>query len=297
MKIFDCTTFYSEDMMMDVRFNILDKYVHKFIVVESLFSHSGKKKKLNFDINNYPKFKDKIIYLVIENEPNDVISDSNLVKKQSIKRLNSLARINQSYDFMQKGIESAEPNDLILLSDNDEIPNLESKQFKESKKDLFIFKQLLFYYKFNLLYDLMPWFGSRACKKKILNSFSWLKNIKNKKYPIWRFDTFFSKYKNINLDIINDGGWHFTNIKTPSDLLIKMQNFGHHDEFDASGITLDDITKKIKNKKVFYNHFADQSSPEKWNYEYELKKIENKFLPSFLVKNKKEYIDWFDLND
>jgi beta-1,4-mannosyl-glycoprotein beta-1,4-N-acetylglucosaminyltransferase len=297
MKIFDCTTFYSEDMMMDVRFNILDKYVHKFIVVESLFSHSGKKKKLNFDINNYPKFKDKIIYLVIEKEPDDIISDSNLVKKQSIKRLNSLFRINQSYDFMQKGIEIAESNDLILLSDNDEIPNLESKQFKDSKKDLIIFKQLFFYYKFNLLYDLMPWFGSRACKKKKLDSFSWLKNIKNKKYPIWRFDTFFSKYKNINLDIINDGGWHFTNIKTPSDLLTKMKNFGHHDEFDVSGITLDDITKKIKNKKVFYNHFADQSSLEKWNYEYKLKKIENKYLPNYLVENKKKYIDWFDLND
>ena len=61
MKIYDCTTFYSEHMMMDVRFNILDKHVEKFIVTESTFSHSGKKKPLNFDINNYPKFKDKII--------------------------------------------------------------------------------------------------------------------------------------------------------------------------------------------------------------------------------------------
>ena len=69
MKIYDCTTFYSEHMMMDVRFNILDKHVEKFIVTESTFSHSGKKKPLNFDINNYPKFKDKIIYLVIDEEP------------------------------------------------------------------------------------------------------------------------------------------------------------------------------------------------------------------------------------
>ena len=131
MKIFDCTTFYSEHMMMDVRFNILDKYVHKFIVVESLFSHSGEKKKLNFDINNYPKFKDKIIYLVIEKEPDEIIVDSDLGINQPTKRINSIMRINQSYDFMKKGIESAEPNDLILLSDNDEIPNLESKQFKK----------------------------------------------------------------------------------------------------------------------------------------------------------------------
>jgi beta-1,4-mannosyl-glycoprotein beta-1,4-N-acetylglucosaminyltransferase len=294
MKIFDCTTFYSEHMMMDVRFNILDKYVHKFIIVESLFSHSGEKKKLNFDINNYSKFKDKIIYLVIDKEPEEIINDSSLIKDQSVKRKNSLLRINQSYDFMQKGIVEAESNDLILISDNDEIPNLESKQFKSSKKDLFIFKQLFFYYKFNLLYDLMSWYGPKACKKKKLKSFSWLKNIKNKKYPMWRLDTFFSKNKNTNLDIINDGGWHFTNIKTPSELFIKMKNFGHHDEFDVSGLTLDDITKKIKDKKVFYNHFVDQSSLEKWNYDYELKKIENKFLPNYLIDNKDKYIKWFD---
>ena len=294
MKIFDCTTFYSEHMMMDVRFNILDKYVHKFVVVESLFSHSGEKKKLNFDINNYPKFKDKITYLVIEKEPDHIINDSGLIENQSTKRINSITRINQSYDFMQKGIKHAEPNDLILLSDNDEIPNLESKQFKNSNKDLFIFKQLFFYYKFNLQYDLMSWFGSKACKKKKLQSFSWLRNIKNKKYPIWRLDTLFSKNKNINLEIINNGGWHFTNIKTPSELMIKMKNFGHHDEFDVSGITLPDIVKKIKDKKVFYNHFVDQSSLDKWNYDYELKKIENNFLPDYLIANKNKYLEWFD---
>ena len=294
MKIFDCTTFYSEHMMMDVRFNILDKYVHKFVVVESLFSHSGEKKKLNFDINNYPKFKDKITYLVIEKEPDHIINESGLIENQSIKRKNSITRINQSYDFMQKGIKDAEPNDLILLSDNDEIPNLESKQFKNSNKDLFIFKQLFFYYKFNLLYDLMPWFGSKACKKKKLHSFSWLRNIKNKKYPIWRLDTLFLKNKNINLEIVNNGGWHFTNIKTPSELMIKMKNFGHHDEFDVSGITLPDIVKKIKDKKVFYNHFVDQSSLDKWDYDYELKKIENNFLPDYLIANKNKYLDWFD---
>jgi|TARA_B110000238_G_C16125254_1_gene438921 beta-1,4-mannosyl-glycoprotein beta-1,4-N-acetylglucosaminyltransferase len=296
MKIFDCTTFYSEHMMMDVRFNILDKHVHKFIVVESLFSHSGEKKKLNFDINNYPKFKDKIIYLVIEKEPEDIILSNGAIK-QSAKRLNSLKRIYQSYDFMQKGIETASSNDLILLSDNDEIPNLDSYKFKNSKKDLFIFKQLFFYYKFNLLYDLMPWHGSRGCKKKNLRSFSWLKNLKNKKYPFWRIDTYFSKYKSSNLDIIDDGGWHFTHLKTPEELFIKLKNFGHHDEFDISGLTLDDVTKKIEGKKVFYNHFVDQTNPNKWEYDYMLKKIENKFLPDHLIENKNKYKEWFDQND
>jgi len=138
MRIYDCTTFYSEHMMMDVRFNVLNDYVYKFIVVESLFSHSGEKKKLNFDINNYPKFKDKIIYLVIDKEAEDIILDKDQLKQQSTKRHNSLKRINQSYNYMLHGIKEASDNDLIILSDNDEIPNLGSKQFQNSKKDIIL---------------------------------------------------------------------------------------------------------------------------------------------------------------
>ena len=178
MKIFDCTTFYSEHLMMDVRFNVLNEHVHKFIVCESTITHSGKPKKLNFEINNYPKFKDKIIYVIIDEEPNDIIKNENKLLSTVEKRHNSLKRIELSYDYMAKSLNIALDNDLINLSDNDEIPNLSSNQFKNSNKDIFIFKQLFFYYKFNLLYDLVPWYGSKAVKKKKIISMSWLKNLK-----------------------------------------------------------------------------------------------------------------------
>jgi beta-1,4-mannosyl-glycoprotein beta-1,4-N-acetylglucosaminyltransferase len=295
MKIFDCTTFYSEHLMMDVRFNVLNEYVHKFIVSESTFSHSGKPKKLNFDINNYPKFKDKIIYVIIDKEPNDIIRIENKLLTTVDKRSNSLKRINLSYDYMAKSLDIALDNDLIILSDNDEIPNLGSKKFKSSNKDIFIFKQLFFYYKFNLLYDLVPWYGSKAAKKKKLLSMSWLKNLKNKQYPFWRLDTLFSNNKYINLDIINDGGWHFTNLKTPEELYQKLTNFGHHDEFELSGLTVNDLKKKIEEKKVFFNHFVDKENyKERWNYDYKLKKIDNELLPQYLKNNLKKFKEWFD---
>ena len=294
MKIYDCTTFYSEHMMLDLRFNILNEHVHKFVVIESTYSHSGKKKKLNFDINNYSKFKDKIIYKVIDYEPAN-IEDITNKSPQYLKRINSLKRIELSYNFMENAIENANGEDLIILSDNDEIPNLNSSSFKNTNKNLIIFKQLFFYYKFNLLYDLMPWFGSRACKKKNLKSFSWLKNIKNKKYPFWRLDVYFSNLKSTNVEIINDGGWHFTNLKSPKELFEKMKNFGHHDEFDISEITLEDIEKKMREKKVFYNHFADKESQDKWEYEYELKKTSLDILPNYLQVNKEKYNNWLDL--
>ena len=297
MKIFDCTTFYSEHLMMDVRFNVLNDYVEKFIVCESTISHSGEKKKLNFDINNYPKFKDKIIYIVIDEEPEGIIGKKNGFAEPHEKRSDSLKRIELSYDYMIKAISSASDNDFIILSDNDEIPNLNSEQFKKTKKDIIIFKQLFFYYKFNLLYDLVPWFGSKAAKKKKLLSMSWLRNLKNKRYPFWRVDTLFSNTRYINLEIINDGGWHFTNLMTAEKLYEKLTNFGHHDEFELSGMTIKDLQKKIDNKEVFFNHFVDkQKYKERWNFDYKLKKIDDNKLPLYLqsLKAQSKLKEWFD---
>jgi len=297
MKIFDCTTFYAEHLMMDVRFNVLNDYVEKFIVCESTMSHSGEKKKLNFDIKNYPKFAHKIKYVVIDKEPEGIIGNKDGLAKPYEKRSDSLKRINLSYDYMINAISSASDNDLIILSDNDEIPNLNSNQFKNSNKDIFIFKQLFFYYKFNLLYDLVPWYGSKAAKKKKLLSMSWLRNLKNKKYPFWRIDTLFSNTKYSNLEIIDDGGWHFTNLMSAEDLYTKLTNFGHHDEFELSGMTVKDLQNKINNKEVFFNHFVDKEKyKERWNFDYKLKKINNENLPKFLQLNETQAkLDrWFD---
>ena len=75
MKIFDCITFFDEKMMFDIRLNVLNEYVDKFIVAESLYSHSGKRKKQNFNIDDYPKYKDKIIYILLENEPDNLYAE------------------------------------------------------------------------------------------------------------------------------------------------------------------------------------------------------------------------------
>jgi len=294
MKIFDCTTYYSEDLMLEVRFNILNEHVHKFIIVESKYSHSGKKKELNFNIDNFKKFKDKIVYLVIENEPENIMDVSDPKSSIYIKRMNSLKRIEQSYDYMLNGIKDASDEDLIILNDNDEIPNLNSKQFLASKKKIIIFEQLFCYYKFNLLYDLVPWYGSRACKKKYLKSFSWLKNLKNKKYPFWRIDTLLSNYKEISVEIIKDGGWHFTNVMSPEKLFNKLNNFGHHNEFELSNISINDLKEQIENKMVNYNHLADKTDQNKYKFNYKLKNLDNELLPEFLRLNKTLYKDWFN---
>ena len=290
MKIIDCTSFYNEHMMYELRLNILKDKVDKFIVTESTFSHSGKKKKLNFDINNYLKFKDRIVYIVIDKEPDGIEEENN---DPLIQRSNSLKRIALSYDESLKKLGNFSSNDFIMLSDNDEIPNLNSDKFLKNKNSIVLFNQLFFYYKFNLLYDKMIWPGTKGCRKSKLKSLSWLRNIKLKKYPFWRLDTLFSETKYIDLNIVNDGGWHFTNLKTPEQMYEKFMNFGHHDEFRLSGITVDNIREKIINKEMFYNHFADKSSANKWKSNYKLKLVDEKLLPKYLINNKIKYNEWF----
>ncbi len=143
-----------------------------------------------------------------------------------------------------------------------------------------------------MLNDTIFWYGTKACKKKKLISMPWLRNIKNKKYPLWRLDTFFSNKKYTSLDIVEDGGWHFTNLKSPEDLLEKMKNFGHHNEFDKSGLGLEDIRKKIEKHELFYDHTLDQSSPKKWNSDYKLKKTELNILPKYIRENISNLKDW-----
>ena len=290
MKIIDCTSFYNEHMMYEVRLNVLKDRVDKFIVTESTFSHSGKKKKLNFDINNYPKFKDKIIYVTIDKEPEGIVEENN---DPSLQRSNSLKRIALSYDESLKELKNFSNNDFIMLSDNDEIPNLNSEDFLKNNNSIVLFNQLFFYYKFNLLYDKMIWPGTKGCKKGKLKSLSWLRNIKLKKYPFWRLDTLFSNTKYIDINIIKDGGWHFTNLKSPEEMYDKFMNFGHHDEFRLSGITIEKIKEKIINKEMIYDHFADKSSTNKWESNYKLKLADEKILPSYLINNKDKFSEWF----
>ena len=93
--------------------------------------------------------------------------------------------------IFKKASKMLSNDDIILISDLDEIPNLEQNNLKNIKNKLIFFKQKLFYYKFNLKLESFEWFGTKACKKNDLLSPQWLRNIKDKNYPFWRLDIFF----------------------------------------------------------------------------------------------------------
>ena len=286
--------YFDEDMMLDLRLNVLDKYVSNFVICEATFNHRGIKKKLNFNIDNFSKFKDKITYLILDKEPDNIkkiFKDDNLAIKNSKILDNSINRDIGQRNFLNKKIKDFDDEDLIIINDIDEIPNLESFSYKNK---ITIFKQKMIYYKFNLLYPDFTWTGSKICKKKHLSSPQWLRNIKSRKYPVWRLDTLFSNKKYTDINFIENGGWHFSNIKKPEDIDFKMKNFAHHLEYEESGMDINKLKINILQKKVFYNHFADKAFAKELNYEAKLINLDLKELPKYLYSNLNKYKDWID---
>jgi len=297
MKIFDCTLYYDEDLILEVRFNMLNKYVDKFVISESKYTHSGKKKKLNFNINKFPEFKKKIIYLVSDNEPEDLIyekKDNILFEKINHRRLNSIKRIAYQRNKLMDGLQEADAEDFVFYSDNDEMPNFTNFDFESNKNKIVLFKQKLFYYKFNLLCDRVDWYGTKGCKKKNLISFEWLRQIKTKKYHFLRFDTFFSKSKYRNIKIIEDGGWHFTRLQTPEDIHSKELNAEHHDEYRLAQKDASKVAELIRKKSIDYDHKA-KTTDYKFSKEFKLKTLPLESMPLFLQQNVNKYSEWFDL--
>ena len=296
MNIFDCFMYFDEDLLLDLRLNFLDKYVKKFVITEATYTHNGAKKKLNFDINNFKKFKNKITYIVVDQQPENILEidlkDSNEKKGEKLI-LNGMARDYYQRECLSKGLTEALDEDLILISDLDEIPNLENLNFQSINNNIIIFEQKIFYYKLNLVYEDFLWQGTRAIKKKNFLSPQWLRNIKGKNYPIWRIDSYLSKKKYSNLKFIKNGGWHFTCLKTPEQLEKKLLNFAHHYEFEKSGLQINDIRKFISERRIIYDYKADQKK-NKWTGKSTLKKLESKYLPNYISDNFNKYSDWLD---
>ena len=298
MKIFDCFMFYDEELLLDIRLNILDKYVDFFVIVESEYFHNGKKRKLKFDINKFQKFEDKIIYIIHKNEPLEIakLSDKDSEDIKSYKLiLNAHLRENDQRNHISKGLTDADDDDLILVSDVDEIPNFDYMNPSKVKNKIIMFEQEIFYYKFNRYLPNFTWYGTKACKKKNLISPQWLRNIKNKRFPFWRIDTFFSKNKYINKIFIKNGGWHFSNIKNANDIELKLKSYLHHRDYETEELGNSKINELIKNNETIYDMFSDKKSKKYGDKKrkkleiYDLKK-----LPYFIQENKIKLKDWMD---
>ena len=266
MAIFDCFQYFNEDHIADLRFNILDEYVDFFVVVESTVNHQGQTRKLHFDKNKYKKFQNKIIYIEVDDTPD------NIMKPHTGGE--SLVEQHQRNSIM-KGLNKSQDNDLIILSDVDEIPDLNKLKVFDKNKYA-VFSQKMFMYKLNLLnLNENNWHGSKICLKKNLKSPQWLRNLKFKKYPFWRID------KQKNLQIINNGGWHFAYLQDVKNISKKIKSFAHG-EFNKAEIVSE------KNIELKINQGEDVLGRG-----YKIKKIEiDSSYPKYIINNKDKLKNW-----
>ena len=296
MKIFDCFMYFDEEVVLDLRLHCLDKYVDHFVIVESEFTHKGDKRKLKFNHKKFEKFKKKIIYKVYNEPPKDieVVYDKDDEKDKAKKYIiNAIKRENGQRNYIEQGLTNSKDEDIILISDVDEIPKLSNINFDDINEKIILFNQDMFYYKFDLKLPNKVWAGTKGCRKKDLINPQWLRNIKDRKYSLLRIDTLFSKTKYNSIKFINDGGWHFSNIKSAKEIEHKLRSYLHHQEFDEKPLTVDQINDIIKNKQAIYDLTLDKRV-NKIGTGSQLEKFDFNKLPSYLKENKEKYLQWLD---
>ena len=149
MKIIDCFMYFDEDLVLDLRLNYLSKFVDNFVIVESKFNHKGEERKLEFDLNRFVKFKDKITYIILDKNPEGIekIKDNDSEIEKNNKFINnSNKRERFQRNQILNGLVNAEGNDWVIISDVDEIPNLENINFGKLKSKLVFFSRKNTYY-------------------------------------------------------------------------------------------------------------------------------------------------------
>ena len=259
-KIFDCITFFDNNYMFDLRYNILNDYVDHFVICESLYDHTGKKKKKNFVWKK--KYNKKKITYILMKEPFPKKNDR--WKNQAAQR-----------EYLLKKLRFVSPNDYIFFSDPDEIMRPEKLKNFKLKKKYGIFLQDCFNYKFNLNNPHeSPWEGTRVVKKKNLKSIDFMrqkvlsKNLKK----IFKFNI------EKSIEIIKDGGWHFNNIMSAKQISLKLRTFAHSEFSGEKFSTIKIIENKIKKKKDLFER----------GHIYKKMKMDQNF-PEFLLNNKQKY--------
>ena len=256
-KIYDCITFYDENFLTNLRFEILNDVVDFFVVCESKFDHKGNPKPLNFSLLN-KKFENKVRYLVIEEQFPDPKNGWSCESYQREKIFNALS--------------DASLEDYIFFSDSDEIPNPNELIDFSLKKKFAIFLQKFFVYKINIFNKFeTPWEGTRVCKKKHLKSFTHLRKkilMKNLSKSFWKF------YLEKDIELVKDGGWHFNNLYNLDTISKKLKVFPHKEFNSKQYSDIKIIEKKINNLEDLFER----------GHKYEKVKLDNNY-PKYILNN------------
>lgn len=249
--IYDCFPFYNELELLDIRLNVLDKVVDKFVLVEGTVTHTNQKKPLYYQKNKhlFKKFHKKIIHIVVDDVP-DV----------------DMTWIIERYFFTatMRGLKKCKPNDTILISCVDEIPRPEKiLEWKNKPGKIKSFKQTSSYYFLNFANENedTPITVTRMFKYKELK---WIKDI----YIAHR----------VKPDVvIVDGGWHFAYLGGVKRIQHKIESFAHQEFNNDKYNTKEKITQAILQGK------------DPYNYGWKFKVVDINTLPRYVIENQEKF--------
>ncbi|MBS0309334.1 MAG: beta-1,4-mannosyl-glycoprotein beta-1,4-N-acetylglucosaminyltransferase [Proteobacteria bacterium] len=280
-KIYDCFCYFDEDLILELRFETLWNVVDYFVISEAAYSHAGTARPLHFDIDRFAKYKDKIRYLPLHERP---AGENNSWKNENFIR-NNLAR----------GLDDAGENDLILISDLDEIPNPARIAAYDPRYLRGDFEQRYYSYYFNNYRlgevdeqgKLIPgsqlhqgskittfrhfrdFFGSNASSVRIYKSSGLLRSLRR------------SWFRRFQRQVIADGGWHFTWIYDMDGIIRKIENTAHQ-EFNTP------LYKNPERIREFILSGRDFHIP---NSRYQVQPLDEQF-PAYLLQQRERFKDF-----
>lgn len=253
MTVFDSTMFHWEFDLLEIRMKELWDVVDHFIVTESVCDHHGNPRELVLEknIHRFDWAKSKLV-INVSDKPEHAIGTWEFEKYQRY----------QSFKAIEKFFKP-QPDDLVLISDIDEIFRAESIKRILYQDGIFIFHMPMYYYYFNLYVH--EWYHAKAARYKYIDD-------PNK-----------IRMGGEGFAFIPNGGWHFSYLGTAEQIQHKLKTFAH-DEFDSPEFTdIEKIKKAVEEKKDLFNRFGDNK--------FEIQKLTG-YWPEYILKNKEKYSDF-----
>ena len=255
MKIYDCFIFFNELDILDLRLNILDPYVDKFVITEATHTFSGNEKPLVYqeNISRFDKFQDKIIHNIVDMSPTHINNMQENVPGQHSQYADCWKRETRQRNAMICGLELfADLSDIVLLSDVDEVvnPNLLIDQIPFLNRSNFLrFEMLAHYYYLNLQFQehgTSPFMhGPSACLYEMLvNRKQTPQSLRNFALGTRIVDKKIH-YDSVEPHTVYNGGWHWSYLGDENFIKNKIKAFSHQ-EFN-NDVVLSRVSKNVEN--------------------------------------------------
>jgi hypothetical protein len=232
--IYDCFSFFNELDVLELRLNILAPVVDRFVIVESNFTHSNQPKQLFFatNVERFGAFADKIIHIVVDKFPDN--PKNNAWVFEHFQR-----------NAIMRALVDAEPDDIILISDVDEIPRPETIQKMAADDHVYLFRQRMYYYYINCIdtskqKSNASWIGTIGLRRELLQEPQKLRQlgllltgltdsrlIVRTYFKCVKF--FIGDLRGYRLKFLDDAGWHFSFLGGALRIIAKLEAFAHQE--------------------------------------------------------------------